>query len=327
MFVTVYVKKCNFVLTKILKINLNKSIYIIKKQMVIMFWNPTKKIVFNWYEGCNRMTKISDNFIRISKHIGFLFLLLFFVFCFVGNVIAQNNDELFLSGNQLYQQEKYEEAIENYEQILKRNFESAQLYYNLGNAYFRVGNIGRCILNYERAQKLAPLDDDIRYNLQIANSYTDKIEAPARFFLIEIFDDMVEFLRLKLNLDDFTKLVVGIYIVFILLIILRLALKNEAIRKKIFYLIIPIFILFILSVVALQVQIYARTNVDEAIILVEEVEVIGSPEESAKQLFTLHEGTKVIIENSITKSEKVWLEVKLADGKTGWITSTALERI
>lgn len=241
---------------------------------------------------------------------------------------GQAPDALFLEGNRLYQQEKYPEAIARYEQILQNGLESGEVYYNLGNAYFRSGDMGRAILNYERARRLAPLNDDIRYNLEIANlSITDKIQSPPGFFLTEILDDLIEFLGLKLNLNAFIRLVLVIYLIFMAVIIIRLLSRNPALRHKLFYGLIPIFVILFIFLVLLQIQIYKTTHTNEAVILVEEVDVLGAPEENAKPLFALHQGTKVTISNALAKNSKTWLQIQLADGKTGWLDESALEKI
>lgn len=242
--------------------------------------------------------------------------------------LGQAPDALFLEGNRLYQQEKYPEAIARYQQILQNGLESVELYYNLGNAYFRSGDMGRAILNYERARRLAPLNDDIRYNLEIANlSIVDKIQTPPGFFLTEILDDLIDFLGLKLNLNAFIRLVLVIYIIFMAVIIIRLLSRNPGLRQKLFYGLIPVFVILFIFLVLLQIQIYKTTHTNEAVILVEEVDILGAPEENAKPLFALHQGTKVKINNLLAKNSKTWLQIQLADGKTGWLDEAALEKI
>jgi len=246
----------------------------------------------------------------------------------ITGLFAGENENLFVTANQYYQQENYEQAIYHYELILKNGYENSELYYNLGNAYFRFGNIGKAILNYERAKRLAPLNDDIRHNLEIAKlSTVDKIEVPPRFFLVEILDDLIEFLGLRMNLNDFTKLVIGVYLVFMILIIVRIVVNRQNVKKRLLYIILPLFVTLILFVIMLQVEIYSHTHTNEAIILAEEIEVVGAPEQNAKQLFSLHQGTKVTIQNQLVKEGKNWLEIKLVDGKTGWVEEEVLERI
>jgi tetratricopeptide (TPR) repeat protein len=257
-----------------------------------------------------------------------IFVVFLLGFIFLEKSLGNDNAAFFLEGNRLFQQEKYSAAVSSYEQILQGGVESSELYYNLGNAYFRSGNIGKAILNYERARRLAPLNDDVRYNLEIANlSIVDKIQAPPGFFLTEILDDLIEFLGLKLNLNAFTRLVLAIYVIFMLVIIVRILIRRIDLRQKLFYLVIPVFVVFFIFIVLLQIQIYKTTHTNEAIILVEEVDILGAPEENGKQLFALHQGTKVKINRSLSKNDKTWLQIQLLDGKTGWMDETALEKI
>jgi tetratricopeptide (TPR) repeat protein len=237
-------------------------------------------------------------------------------------------EQLFSTGNQNYQQENYDEAIASYESILKNGDESWELYFNLGNACFRSGRVGKAILNYERARRLAPLNADIRHNLEIANlSIADKIEVPPKFFLIEIGSAVVESLGLKLNLNELTKYVLLVYLILMFLVIARILVVRPEIRRVLFYIIIPIFVLLILIVITLQVEIYADRKNVEAILIASEVDVYGAPEESSKLLFSIHEGVKIRIQNNLDKDNAKWLEIQLSDGKTGWVRDTGFERI
>ncbi|MCI0512232.1 tetratricopeptide repeat protein [candidate division KSB1 bacterium] len=251
-----------------------------------------------------------------------------FFFCGSRLLQGQTNEQFFQLGNQAYQQENYEAAIDNYEKIIGNGFESWEIYYNLGNAYFRQGNIGRAILNFERAKHLAPMNKDIVHNLDVANlAIIDKIEAPPRFFLNDVFDDLIEFLGLKLNINDLSKVVLSIYLIFMSLIIFRMLLNSPNIRRILLYLSIPMLVLLILALIALEFNLYTHQRLEEAIILVREVEVIGSPEEKAKPLFTLHQGVKVKLTKSITINGIKWREIQLIDGKSGWVQEEVLERI
>lgn len=265
---------------------------------------------------------------KLSFQYIILMLILLFFLPVAALFAMQENEQLFLNGNQNYQQENYDEAISSYESILKNGYESWELYFNLGNAYFRSGRVGKAILNYERARRLAPLNADIRHNLEIANlSIADKVEVPPKFFLIEIGSAVVESLGLKLNLNELTKYVLLVYLILMFLLIARILVVRPEIRRILFYFIIPIFILLILIVITLQVEIYSdKKNVD-AILIASEVDVYGAPEENSKLLFSLHEGVKIRIQNNLDKDNAKWLEIQLSDGKTGWVRDTGFERI
>lgn len=273
----------------------------------------------------NRWLTVVSYSKRVSRSVLFFFVL-FNVWRFT--TYAGVNEDFFVKGNQLYQQEKYSEAISSYQEIISGGNESFELYYNLGNAYFRLGTIGQAILNYERARRLAPLNEDVLHNLEIANfTKIDRIKVPPRFFLLEIFDDMIEFLGLKSNLNTFTKYVLGIYYVLMVLMLLRVLTRRQVLKRRLAYIVFPLFVGLILLVISLQIDIFSTTQTNEAIILMEEVDVRGAPEENAKALFSLHEGVKVKIQSNVINNEEEWLEIELIDGKSGWIINKALERI
>lgn len=261
------------------------------------------------------------------KYIRFILIVLLLIPSLV-LFATDENEQLFLNGNQNYQQENYDEAITNYEVILQNGYESWELYFNLGNAYFRSGRIGKAILNYERARRLAPLNADVRHNLEIANlSIADKIEVPPKFFLIEIGNAVIESLGLKLNLNELTKYVLLVYLILMFLVITRILVTRPEVRRVLFYFIIPIFILLILVVITLQVEIYSDKKNIEAILVASEVDVYGAPEENSTLLFSLHEGVKIRIQNNLDKDNAKWLEIQLSDGKSGWVRDTGFEKI
>ena len=103
-------------------------------------------------------------------------LLLYFTFLSI-NLFALNPDSLLSQANQLYKEKNYNGAIELYDSIISSGYYSSDVYYNLGNAHFKMGHLAPAILNYERAKKLAPSDDDIDFNLRIANlRVVDRVE-------------------------------------------------------------------------------------------------------------------------------------------------------
>src|SRR3569832_1089815 len=119
------------------------------------------------------------------KSSNILLLLLCILFSLPMN--AGNHAELFDHGNAAYLKKDNDTAIELYEQIIAENQQSSELYFNLGNAYYQMGDFAHAILNYERAKKLAPNDEDIAVNLKFANQKTeDKIEAAPQMFLLEL---------------------------------------------------------------------------------------------------------------------------------------------
>ncbi|MBN1351305.1 tetratricopeptide repeat protein [candidate division KSB1 bacterium] len=235
---------------------------------------------------------------------------------------------LFKQANELFQQDKYPESIAAYEQIIQQRIESWEIYYNLGNAYFRSGKVAYAILNYERAKKLAPQEEDVLHNLKIANlSIVDKVAEPPEFFVIKILNDFISLTGLQMNLDQVTKVMLGTYLVFMALVIVRLIIPNKTTRRRILYILLPVGIILIIFVISFQIQLYSASNFNEAIVIAEKVDVMGAPGNDATQVFTLHEGIKVKIENRAEKDNEIWIEIRLADNNSGWVLESTVERI
>ncbi len=120
-------------------------------------------------------------------------LLLFLLF--VPAILSAQPQTFMERGNDYYQKQQYDKAVQAYNKVLNEGYESAELYYNLGNAYYRKGNLGYAILNYERALKLSPGDDDIRHNLALANSRTiDRINTLPDFFIFQWWESFLALL-------------------------------------------------------------------------------------------------------------------------------------
>ena len=233
---------------------------------------------------------------------------------------AQTPEQRFEQGNEAYQQGKISEAMDIYESIFRNGYVSGPLYYNLGNAYYRSGNIPRAILNYERALRLMPGDDDLRHNLQLANlMITDKIEPIPRLFLWDYVDAVKNALTLEaatwLAYAGFV-LVIGCICVVILgrtYLIRKLALWGSAVS-----------VLFLLVLVALFfVKVNDVSRMNEAVVTANIVTVKNSPDEKSSDAFVLHGGVKVQIVDRLSS----WIKVRLADGKVGWMESKETERI
>ena len=219
-----------------------------------------------------------------------------------------------------YTSEQYAEAIELYEEVLKANGDSPELYYNLGNAYFKSGNIASAILNYERALRLDPSDEDVLFNLEMAHSRTvDKIEKIDRFFLTE----WNESLRRSASADQWAGYAIGAFIFFLVGVTLFLFSKRRFIKKMGFFsAIVMLLFSFLFNVYASSQKNWAEERAD-AIVMSETVTVKSSPDASGTDLFILHSGTKVTIQSSLGS----WSEVMLIDGNIGWMPTADIEQI
>ena len=238
----------------------------------------------------------------------------------VGNAFAQSPEQVFDQANQLYQQNKFAEARDAYESVVRNGFLSGELYYNLGNAYYKTGDVGKAILNYERALRFMPNDDDLKHNLQLANlMITDKIEATPRLFLWDYWDELKGTFSLR-------TLTWVCYCVFVLLIgsicVVVLARTYQLRRLGLWGGSVSTAVL-ILFIVLLIGKIGEMNRADAAVVTAEITTVKNSPDANSSDAFVLHSGVKVTITDGLNE----WVKIRLADGKVGWMEKTAAEII
>lgn len=219
-----------------------------------------------------------------------------------------------------YARQQYQQAIKDYEELLHDGV-SADLYYNLGNAYYRTDNITRAVLNYERALLLSPGDGDIRFNLQMARSKTiDKITPESEMFFVTWYHALVNIM----SVDGWARTAL---VSFALAIVLALAYLFSAriwVRKVGFFGGLAFIAVFILANLFAYQQRQELVNRTGAIIISSAVPVKSTPSKSGTDLFILHEGTKVEITDGTMRG---WKEIRVADGKEGWIETSKIEII
>ncbi|MFA7389697.1 MAG: tetratricopeptide repeat protein [Proteiniphilum sp.] len=214
-----------------------------------------------------------------------------------------------------YRTGDYEKSIELYESIvvgaLSENRESAALYYNLGNAYFRDNQLAKALLNYERAHLLDPGDGDIRHNLRFAQNRTeDRIEQAGTFFLKEWFKGV----RDLHNSNRWAVISIILFLLVLICVAIFLFLRILWARKAAFYSGLVWLVLMIATMTFAFSQKRERLQRDEAIVMVGAATVNASPDRNSNPLFELHEGAKVKIRNS----DGNWYEVEIANGSVGW---------
>lgn len=219
-----------------------------------------------------------------------------------------------------YTKEDYKTAIELYEGLLMNNGESAAIYYNLGNAYYKDGQIAPAILNYERALLLEPGDKDIRFNLQLAKSRAvDKIEPVGQFFLAKWFEGV----RDVASVDTWGATGIICFILFMLCLVVFFFSKVVRFKKIGFYCALLFLLIVVFSNIFGYSQKSAMKNQVEAIVFASSVTVKSSPDESGTDLVVLHEGTKVAVKSTLGE----WSEVELEDGNVGWMPSKEIQTI
>lgn len=223
-------------------------------------------------------------------------------------------------GNGLYSAGDYNGAILTYDSIVNEGWQSAALYYNLGGACFKAGRNGLAILNYHRALRLEPSNDDVAYNLAYAESFVrDNIDV----IPTGVVERLMTSIRRLMSADGWgVASLVALGLAFVAAGFYILA-QSRRLRKWGFFVALAALVVFFCSLGfggAARGQLLAQ---DEAVVLMSASSVKASPEESSKDLFILHEGTKVEVLDSFGE----WSEIRIADGNEGWIRTSAIELI
>ena len=219
-----------------------------------------------------------------------------------------------------YVRQQYQQAIADYEALLKKGV-SADIYYNLGNAYYRTDNITRAVLNYERALLLSPGDRDIRFNLQLARSKTiDKITPESEMFFVTWYRSLVNIM----SVDGWAMMSLVALAIAIVLALFYLFTGRVWMQKTGFFGAFFMIVIFALSNLFAWQQKDQLVNRTGAIVISPAAAVKSTPANGGTDLFIIHEGTKVEITDS---SMKEWKEVRIADGKEGWIKTSMIEMI
>ncbi len=249
----------------------------------------------------------------------FVFLLTFIIAATYAQEKISASDKLKFA-EKLYNSEQYDSAIVAYNGIITRGLEAPELYYNLANCYYKSGHLALAIVNYERAKLLAPEDADIKFNLELARNRTvDKIETLPTFFLREWTRNLSN----SVSSNTWAVASIILFVLFLFFTSVFLFYKNIRVRKLTLLLSILLLFACCSSVLFAYQQKQKIVIHDMAIIISSSVTVKSSPDESGTDIFPLHEGTKV----NLTDSLGNWREIKLSDGKVGWIKTKMLEVI
>ncbi len=223
-------------------------------------------------------------------------------------------------GNKYYQDKQYEKAADAYQEIISSGFEGTSLYYNLGDAYYREGKLGLAILYYQKALRLSPGNGDVIHNLKIANARTvDKIEALPQFFLFEWWESILA----ALSVTGWTFTVYLFYAIVLLSIGLYFFAKRGGLQRFAVYSGFVSIVLLIVTSSLLAVKLNRDMNVKSAIVIAPTATVKLSPDQSSNDAFIIHEGLKVRELNSVGD----WIDIRLEDGKEGWIQKNDIATI
>jgi tetratricopeptide (TPR) repeat protein len=256
----------------------------------------------------------------MSKALSCIFLCLVIAcipFCSQAAAPAQDR---YAAAGRAYREARYDDAIGLYEGILKDGYGSADLHYNLGNAYFKKGFLAKSILNFERAKLLNPGDDAIRMNLLIASSRVrDRVEPMPLLFAIRWWNSLKnEYSTSDMVLWSVLLLWLCAGCAFVFFALDRILFRRLALVAG------TVLFLFFVATVFLHLDKKKDSNAHRAAIVVANtVTVKSTPDASGVDSFTIHEGLKV----EITEARDSWVKIRLADGKDGWMTVSAVERI
>lgn len=233
---------------------------------------------------------------------------------------ASSAKDMWKSAQESYTQGRFEDALKTYNEIEKSGYVSWQLFYNLGNTYFKLKDNARAILYYERALKLNPAGEDIKSNLELVREFSiDKIDAVPEFIIYT----WIKSLNYSFSSDTWSMMSI-IFLLFIVLLILYYRYGHRRGFRKLAFLSSIFFALLLLFAISFAwSQKHSFNQRDAAIVINPVVSVKSTPDMSGKDLFILHEGAKVLIKEEVGQ----WRRIEIADGRQGWLSSLDAEII
>ena len=242
------------------------------------------------------------------------------LFVFV-SVLSYGQETSKAQADSAYINNDYANAVYLYEDILANQGESADIYYNLGNSYYKMDNIAKAILNYEKALMLNPGNGDIRFNLELAQSKTvDKVTPMSEVFLVTWMKSLTN----TMSEQGWSKLAIASFILTLLGLVLYFFSKKIAMKKIGFISALCLMLVCILANVFASSQKNKAQSHSSAIIMEPSVTVKSTPNEGGTELFILHEGHKVMIKDNTMRE---WKEIQLEDGNAGWVPASVIEII
>ena len=241
----------------------------------------------------------------------YLFLLIFQI------SLAQT---AFENGNQFYQKENYQSAISSYESIINTGKQSAELYFNLGNSYYKLHKVAPAIYNFEKALLLNPNDKDIQTNLDFARKIAiDDIKVMPKVG----FHKLIQNFTSNYHYDTWAWIAVVFAFVFLLFFV-GYYFSQTTLLKRVFF--IGMFAVLLGISLSVASGIYEKNHYDNekpAIVFSEIATVKSEPKATSPDSFVLHEGTKVYVLENIAN----WKKIQLTDETTGWIEADAIKEL
>jgi hypothetical protein len=272
-------------------------------------------------KGAIRMKRIITTFALVSITIISLFLANQALLLAEPSVTAT---ETMLTANQLYESGQYGQSAQAYQQLVDQGYADSALFYNLGNAYYKQGDDGRAILNYRRAERLAPRDLDIEANLALARTQSvDQLEEGASqdgFFI-----NMAHLTQGWLALNELAMITLGLWIVLAFLVIaFGGAKRGSGLREGLGYALVVASLALTVGLVGLISRLHLENTQTEAVVVAQEVDVTSGPGSQYLTEFTLHSGAEV----SLVETRGSWARLAVSSGELqGWVPASAVEAV
>lgn len=225
---------------------------------------------------------------------------------------------MFYKANELFREEKYPQALAQYEQVLALGLESGNLYYNIGNTYFKAGMLGEALSSYEQAKRLIPNDSDLKANTNFVESLRKNPVLESRLFWLL---SMLQYFGSYFSLDMLTVIWSAAYWLLIMISIAAVLLVSYRASLKKYIISGGIFILFISGVLAVKIYDYHANTY--AFVIEDVIDVKFAPALEATTYFKVYEGTRV----TVIRQEGAWVRIKTPDGKVGWASRLALDKV
>ena len=253
----------------------------------------------------------------------YLFVFLLFL-SFLSSGFSAEPAALLDSASKAYSRGSFEKAAQCYEGVISSGYESAEVYFNLGNAYYKLDKIGMSVLNYERAKKLSPNDEEINFNLRLANQRTiDKIESGTSLFLNDWWSS-IKSMQTEKTWGIRSIICFSLFIFFLAVFIT----SGKIFTKQLgFWLSLICLVLSVISFFITKSKYNDLIDKNSAVILSSSVEIKNAPSNTGTKLFILHEGTKVSTPQIISSPDGDWVMVGVSPEKVGWVKRSSLEFI
>lgn len=242
---------------------------------------------------------------------------IFYLLIFLSSLAKADSNSIMQTANEYYKNNRYQLAIEEYNKLLLDGFAGTSLYYNLGNAHYRLGKVGYAILYYEKALKLSPNDEDVTHNLALAKlNLKDKVDTLPPFFIFNLWEGILA----AFSVTGWTIIVYIIFILVLIVFVVYFFSRSVTEQRISFFTGIGLTVILLLTISLLIVKMNKEFNTKDGVIIETSVIVKSSPDYSSKDSFQIHEGLKVRIEDNVDD----WVKIRLDDGKIGWITEKSL---